>query len=115
MFKLPRGTKDFSPGEMHKRRYVEEAIFSVFKTFYGLKHPYVGLALAAIADLLERMNNLLSAKEYFKLTLEICKIIYKPDHPNYMRTKTRYESLKKELKGQKVNKNRDEWLVKMWD
>lgn len=33
MFKIPRGTKDFTPGEMQKRRYVEEVMRSTFETF----------------------------------------------------------------------------------
>jgi histidyl-tRNA synthetase len=33
VFKLPRGTRDFSPKEMEKRRYVEECMRSTFKTF----------------------------------------------------------------------------------
>lgn len=33
MFKIPRGTKDFTPREMQKRRYVEEVMRSTFRTF----------------------------------------------------------------------------------
>ena len=33
MFKIPRGTRDFTPEEMQKRRYVEEVMISTFKTF----------------------------------------------------------------------------------
>ncbi len=33
MFKIPRGTRDFTPEEMQKRRYVEEVMRSTFKTF----------------------------------------------------------------------------------
>ena len=33
MFKIPRGTRDFSPKEMEKRRYIEESMRSTFKTF----------------------------------------------------------------------------------
>ena len=33
MFKLPRGTRDFTPEEMQKRGYVEEAMRSTFQTF----------------------------------------------------------------------------------
>ena len=33
MFKLPRGTTDFTPEEMEKRRYVEEKMASTFKSF----------------------------------------------------------------------------------
>ena len=33
VFKIPRGTRDFTPGEMEKRRYVEECMMSTFKTF----------------------------------------------------------------------------------
>ena len=33
MFKIPRGTRDFSPEEMEKRRYVEKCMRSTFKTF----------------------------------------------------------------------------------
>ena len=33
MFKIPRGTRDFSPKEMEKRRYVEECMRSTFRTF----------------------------------------------------------------------------------
>ena len=33
MFKLPRGTRDFSPEEMEKRRYIEQIIRSTFSTF----------------------------------------------------------------------------------
>ena len=33
MFKIPRGTRDFSPKEMEKRRYVEECMRSTFETF----------------------------------------------------------------------------------
>ena len=33
MFKIPRGTKDFTPEEMQKRRYVEEVMRSTFGTF----------------------------------------------------------------------------------
>ncbi len=36
MFQLPRGTRDFTPEEMKKRRYVEENMASTFKSFgYG--------------------------------------------------------------------------------
>jgi histidyl-tRNA synthetase len=36
VFQLPRGTRDFTPEEMEKRRYVEENIESTFKLFgYG--------------------------------------------------------------------------------
>ncbi len=36
MFQLPRGTRDFTPEEMEKRRYVEENMASTFKSFgYG--------------------------------------------------------------------------------
>jgi len=33
MIKKPRGTRDFSPEEMQKRRYVEEEIISTFTNF----------------------------------------------------------------------------------
>jgi len=33
VFKLPRGTRDFTPEEMQKRGYVEEAMRSTFQTF----------------------------------------------------------------------------------
>jgi len=33
VFKIPRGTRDFSPQEMHRRRYVEENMRSTFQTF----------------------------------------------------------------------------------
>jgi histidyl-tRNA synthetase len=33
VFKIPRGTKDFTPREMQKRRYVEEVMRSTFRTF----------------------------------------------------------------------------------
>ena len=33
MFKIPRGTKDFTPKEMQKRRYVEVVMRSTFETF----------------------------------------------------------------------------------
>lgn len=33
MFKIPRGTKDFTPEEMQKRRYVEEVMRSTVETF----------------------------------------------------------------------------------
>ena len=33
MFKLPRGTRDFTPEDMQKRRYVEEVMRSTFETF----------------------------------------------------------------------------------
>ncbi len=33
MFKIPRGTRDFTIEEMHKRTYVEEVMRSTFKTF----------------------------------------------------------------------------------
>ena len=33
MYKIPRGTRDFSPEEMEKRRYVEKCMRSIFKTF----------------------------------------------------------------------------------
>jgi len=33
VFKLPRGTTDFTPEEMEKRRYVEEKMASTFKSF----------------------------------------------------------------------------------
>ena len=33
MFKIPRGTRDFTPEEMQKRRYVEEVMRSTFETF----------------------------------------------------------------------------------
>lgn len=33
MFQLPRGTRDFTPEEMEKRRYVEENMTSTFKSF----------------------------------------------------------------------------------
>ena len=33
MFKIPRGTRDFTPEEMEKRRYVEECMRSTFKIF----------------------------------------------------------------------------------
>lgn len=33
MFQLPRGTRDFTPEEMEKRRYVEENMSSTFKSF----------------------------------------------------------------------------------
>ena len=33
MFKIPRGTKDFTPEEMQKRRYVEKVMRSTFETF----------------------------------------------------------------------------------
>jgi len=36
VFQLPRGTRDFTPEEMEKRRYVEENMASTFKSFgYG--------------------------------------------------------------------------------
>ena len=36
MFQLPRGTRDFTPEEMEKRRYVEENMASTFKSYgYG--------------------------------------------------------------------------------
>jgi histidyl-tRNA synthetase len=33
VFKLPRGTRDFAPVEMEKRRYIEENMVSTFKSF----------------------------------------------------------------------------------
>jgi len=33
VFKLPRGTRDFTPEDMQKRRYVEEVMRSTFETF----------------------------------------------------------------------------------
>jgi len=33
VFKIPRGTRDFTPEEMQKRRYIEEVMRSTFKTF----------------------------------------------------------------------------------
>ena len=33
MFKIPRGTRDFTPEEMEKRRYIEECMRSTFQTF----------------------------------------------------------------------------------
>jgi len=33
VYKIPRGTRDFSPEEMEKRRYVEKCMRSIFKTF----------------------------------------------------------------------------------
>ena len=33
MFQLPRGTRDFTPEETEKRRYVEENMLSTFKSF----------------------------------------------------------------------------------
>ena len=33
MFKLPRGTRDFTPEEMEKRRYIEQVMRSTFSTF----------------------------------------------------------------------------------
>ena len=33
MFKIPRGTRDFTPEEMKKRRYVEDCMRSTFQTF----------------------------------------------------------------------------------
>lgn len=33
MFKIPRGTRDFTPKEMQKRRYVEDSMRSTFQTF----------------------------------------------------------------------------------
>lgn len=33
VFKIPRGTRDFTPEEMQKRRYVEEVMRSTFETF----------------------------------------------------------------------------------
>ena len=33
MFKIPRGTRDFTPKEMQKRRYVEDSMQTTFQTF----------------------------------------------------------------------------------
>ena len=33
MFKIPRGTRDFTPDEMHKRRYIENSMRNTFQTF----------------------------------------------------------------------------------
>jgi len=33
VFKIPRGTRDFTPEEMEKRRYIEECMRSTFQTF----------------------------------------------------------------------------------
>ena len=33
MFKLPRGTRDFSPEEMQKRRFVEGSMKETFESF----------------------------------------------------------------------------------
>ena len=33
MYQIPRGTRDFTPEEMQKRRYVEEVMRSIFNTF----------------------------------------------------------------------------------
>lgn len=33
MYQIPRGTRDFSPDEMQKRRYVEDSMRSTFQTF----------------------------------------------------------------------------------
>ena len=33
MYQIPRGTKDFTPGEMQKRRYVEDSMRSTFQKF----------------------------------------------------------------------------------